>query len=336
MKRLFQRQGRGRGHQRRELECLYCGKMELVEGRDEASYTLQGCRACRARGAPEQQGPELAAVFRQMVVRHQLRHVTGPDRPCAWPELVRRFERLALGSVAAQPRPVAHPCEACYWRAEESDGTIRCALELDRAECGAVALVGERPAVTEAEEAFHALPVAPSSRPRRRRRAAPDQVRLGELGKDLLGNLPPDEAREFLAYVASHSRRDEMGEHYWCDCCAEHEDAEPDDAWYPGAAGEHVYVYTDLGHQVLCTACFSNQASVRCGRCGLFFDRYNEGETLVSDALGYASLFCLACAYPLLYGLDDFSAESREEVAEEIKQHGWRLLDDLADESEDD
>ena len=77
-------------------------------------------------------------------------------------------------------------------------------------------------------------------------------------------------------------------------------------------------------------------ASVRCGRCGLFFDRYSEGETLVLDGLGYAALFCFACAYPLLYGLDDFSTEAREEVAGEIARHGWRLLQDLPDEIEDD
>src|SRR5579885_1838117 len=78
------------------------------------------------------------------------------------------------------------------------------------------------------------------------------------------------------------------------------------------------------------------RARVRCGRCGLFFDRYNEGETLVVDGLGYASLFCFACAYPLLYGLDDFSAEARDEVASEIERHGWRLLRDLPDEVEAD
>jgi hypothetical protein len=329
MKRLFQRQGRGRGHQRRELECLYCGKIELVEAREEAAYTLRGCRTCRTRSETMPGGSDLAAVFRQMIVRHQLRHVTGPDRPCVWPELVRRFERLAAAAVAVQRRPAGVACAACYWRAEEPDGRVRCALELDRLECGSVALPGDRPAVDEAREAFSALPVPPSPRPRRRRRAAPEQVRLGELARDLLANLPPDEAREFLAYVASHGRRDETGERYWCDCCAEHEDAEPDGAWHPGAPGDHVYMYTDLGYQVLCPTCFGNQASVRCGRCGLFFDRYNEGETLVVDALGYASLFCFACAYPLLYGLDDFSPEAREEVAAEIRRHGWRLLEDL-------
>jgi hypothetical protein len=334
MKRLFQRQGRGRGHQRRELECLYCGKMELVDAREESAYTLRGCRACQGRGEATLGGAELAATFRQMIVRHQLRHVTGPDRPCAWPELVRRFERLAVAGAGEQPQPAPHPCEACYWRAEEADGVVGCALELDRAGCGMVAVVGERAAVAEALEAFRALPVAPSARPRRRRRAAPEQVRLGELARDLLSNLPPDEARELLAYVGSHSRSDETGEQYWCDCCADHEDIDPDDAWYPGSAGEHVYLYTDLGYQVLCPSCFGNQASVRCGRCGLFFDRFNEGETLVIDALGYASLFCFACAYPLLYGLDDFSAESRDEVAAEMKRHGWRLLEDLPDDGE--
>ena len=334
MRRLFQRQGRGRGHQRRELECLYCGKLELVEGREEGLYNLRGCSGCRARGGAELQRDGLATVFRQMLVRHQLRHVTGPDRPCAWPELVRRFERLAAATAEQRPAPAPHPCAACYWRAEEGEESIRCALELDRMECGTVAATGERPAIDEAQQAFRALPAPPSPRPRRRRRAAPDQVRLGELARDLLANLPPDEAREFLAYIASHGRRDEEGEVYWCDCCAEHEDAEPDAGWYPGAAGDHVYVYTDLGYQVLCTSCFSNQASVRCGRCGLFFDRRGEGETLVVDALGYASLFCFACAYPLLYGLDDFSAEAREEVTAEINTHGWRLLEDLPDEVE--
>ena len=334
MKRLFQRQGRGRGHQRRELECLYCGKLELVDARDEGAYTLRGCGDCRARGDVEPRLQPLAGVFRQMVVRHQLRHVTGPDRPCAWPELIRRFERLATAAVATQPAPVTHPCAACYWRAEDEQGVVRCALELERDECGSVAVAGERPAIEEAREAFRALPVTASPRPRRRRRAAPDQARLGELARDLLSNLPPDEARELLAYVASHSRREDGGERYWCDCCAEHEDAEPEDAWHAGAAGEHVYVYTDLGYQVLCGACFGNQASVRCGRCGLFFDRHNEGETLVVDALGYASMFCFACAYPLLYGLDDFSADAREEVQAEIKQHGWRLLEDIPDDVE--
>jgi hypothetical protein len=336
MKRLFQRQGRGRGHQRRELECLYCGKLELVDAHDEGSYTLQGCRACRARGEPAPGGSELAAIFRQMVVRHQLRHVTGPDQPCAWPELVRRFERLAIAAADAAPRAAPHPCGACYWRAEGTEGAVRCALELDRERCGTAAVPGERGAVAEAMEAFRALPEAPSARPRRRRRVAPEQARLGELARDLLANQSPDEARELLAYVASHTRRDESGERYWCDCCAEHEDIEPDEAWHAGTAGEHVYVYTDLGYQVLCTNCFNNQASVRCGRCGLFFDRYNEGETLVVDALGYASLFCFACAYPLLYGLDDFSADGRDEVLAEIKRQGWRLLDDLPDDAEDD
>jgi hypothetical protein len=333
MKRLFQRQGRGRGHQRRELECLYCGRLELVEAREERLYTLRGCSNCRLRGAPVPQGQELANVFRQMLVRHQLRHVTGPDRPCAWPELVGRFERLAAAAAEALPQPAPHPCTACYWRAEDDTGEVRCALDLDPTECGAVAVPGERPAVAEAQEAFRALPIPPSPRPRRRR-PPPEQVRLGELTRDLLATLPPDEARELLVYIASHSRRTEEGERYWCDCCAEHEDAGPDTAWHPGSAGEHAYVYTDLGYQVLCPTCFNNQASVRCGRCGLFFDRYNEGETLVVDALGYASLFCFACAYPLLYGLDDFSPEAREEVLAEIKRHGWRLLEDLPDETE--
>jgi hypothetical protein len=335
MKRLFQRQGRGRGHQRRELECLYCGKLELVDAREEAAYDRRGCTTCLGGGDALAQGDALAAIFRQMLVRHQLRHVTGPDRPCAWPELVRRFERLGVASAAAHPLPAPHPCGDCYWRAEETDG-VRCAVGLDRGACGAVAVVGERPAVDDAQQAFRALPAPPSPRPRRRRRAAPDQVRLGDLARDLLSNLPPDEAREFLAYVSSHVRRDERSERYWCDCCAEHEDAEPDGGWHPGAAGEHVYVFTDVGFQVLCAACFGNQASVRCGRCGLFFDRYSEGETLVLDGLGYAALFCFACAYPLLYGLDDFSTEAREEVAGEIARHGWRLLQDLPDEIEDD
>ena len=92
----------------------------------------------------------------------------------------------------------------------------------------------------------------------------------------------------------------------------------------------------DRSGQLLCPTCFGNQASVRCGRCGLFFDRYNEGETLVVDNLGYAWLFCFACAYPLLYGLHDFSTEAREEVAAEINKHGWRLLRDLPDEVEAD
>ena len=334
MKRLFQRQGHGRGHQRRELECLYCGKLELVEAHDEGAYTVTGCRDCRARADDDVRTQPLAGVFRQMVVRHQLRHVTGPDRPCAWPELVRRFERLATVRAAAEPREAPHLCAECYWRANGEGGPVRCALELDRARCGTVAVQGHRPAIDEAREAFRALPVTPSSRPRRRRRAAPEQARLGELARDLLANLPPDEARELLAYLASHTRRDPDGERYWCDCCAEHEDVEPDDGWHEGAAGDHVYVFTDLGYQVLCPACFGNQASVRCGRCGLFFDRYSEGETLVVDGLGYASLFCFACAYPLLYGLDDFSAEAREEVTEEISRHGWRLLEDLPDEVE--
>ena len=39
-------------------------------------------------------------------------------------------------------------------------------------------------------------------------------------------------------------------------------------------------------------------------------------------------------AYPLLYGLDDFSADAREEVQAEIKQHGWRLLEDIPDDVE--
>jgi len=266
-------------------------------------------------------------------VRHQLRHVTGPDRPCSWPELVRRFERLAKLSADLRPQAAPHPCATCYWRAED-EGVVRCALELERVECGAVAVAGERPAVDEAHQAFRALPAPPTTRPRRRRRPPPEPVRLGELARDLLSNLPPDEARELLAYIASHSRHEDGTERYWCDCCAEHEDAEPDGGWHPGAAGEHVYVYTDLGHQVLCPACFGNQASVRCGRCGLFFDRYSEGETLVADTLGYASLFCFACAYPLLYGLDDFSAEAREEVTSELNRHGWRLLEDLPDEAE--
>jgi hypothetical protein len=126
----------------------------------------------------------------------------------------------------------------------------------------------------------------------------------------------------------------DRGDEYWCDCCAEHEDADHESGWHAGAAGDHVYVYTDMGHQVLCPTCFGNQASVRCGRCGMFFDRYNEGETLVVDAMGYASLFCFACAYPLLYGLDDFSAPAREEVSQEIARHGWRLLEHLPDEAE--
>jgi hypothetical protein len=335
MKRLFQRQGRGRGHQRRELECLYCGKLELVDAREEAAYDRRGCTTCRGGGEAAAEGEALASVFRQMLVRHQLRHVTGPDRPCAWPELVRRFERLAAASAEARPQPAPHPCAACYWRTEEGD-VAHCALGLSRDSCGSTAVAGERPAVDEAQQAFRALPAPPSPRPRRRRRTAPDQVRLGDLARDLLGNLPPDEAREFLAYLSSHGRRDERGERYWCDCCAEHEDAEPDDGWHEGAAGDHVYVFTDLGYQVLCPACFGNQASVRCGRCGLFFDRYSEGETLVVDGLGYASLFCFACAYPLLYGLDDFSTEAREEVAAEINRHGWRLLRDLPDEVEAD
>jgi hypothetical protein len=160
-------------------------------------------------------------------------------------------------------------------------------------------------------------------------------VKLGELARDLLANLPPDETRELLAYVASHARRDERGERYWCDCCAEHEDPDPDGGWHAGSAGDHVYVFTDLGYQVLCPTCFGTQSSVRCGRCGLFFDRFTEGETLVADGLGYAALFCFACAYPLLYGLDDFSTEGREEVAGEISRHGWRLLQDLPEESDD-
>ncbi|HLI26841.1 MAG TPA: hypothetical protein VKZ60_07220 [Chloroflexota bacterium] len=334
MKRLFQRQGRGRGHPRRELECLYCGKIELVEARDEGLFTRHGCGACRARGAGSQHHADLAALFRQMLVRHQLKHVTGPDYPCSWPDLARRFERLAGLVAASAPRPAPHPCEHCYWRAEGPEGTLRCALHLTPDSCGQVAVPGERPAIAEAQQAFRALPTPAIERPRRRRRPAPEQVRLGELARDLLANLPPDEAREFLAYIASHSRRDEHGERYWCDCCAEHEDATADSAWHPGAAGEHVYVYTDLGYQVLCPECFGNQASVRCGRCGLFFDRYSEGETLVVDALGYASLFCFACAYPLLYGLDDFSADAREEILAEIKRHGWRLLEDLPDDPE--
>ena len=61
-----------------------------------------------------------------------------------------------------------------------------------------------------------------------------------------------------------------------------------------------------------------------------------SGRPPVVDALGYASLFCFACAYPLLYGLDDFSAEAREEVTTEITRHGWRLLEDLPDDDEDD
>lgn len=334
MKRLFQRQGRGRGHQRRELECLYCGKLELVDLREEGAYTLAGCSGCRSGEERDLSGEGLAAVFRQMLVRHQLRHVTGPDRPCAWPELVRRFERLAAAAADLRPQPAPHPCAECYWRADDADDA-HCALELERTQCGGVALTGARPAVDEAHQAFRALPAPPSPRPRRRRRAAPDQVRLGELARDLLANLPPDEAREFVAYVASHGRHHDGGEQYWCDCCAEHEDAEPDNGWHAGGPGEHVYVYTDLGYQVLCGACFSNQASVRCGRCGLFFDRYNEGETLVVDGLGYASLFCFACAYPLLYGLDDFSTEAREEVKTELSRHGWRLLEDVPEEDDE-
>src|SRR5215216_855184 len=148
MKRLFQRQSRGRGHQRRELECLYCGKLELVDAREEAAYDRRGCTTCRGGGDALAQGDALAATFRQMIVRHQLRHVTGPDRPCAWPELVRRFERLAVAGAGAQPQPAPHPCEACYWRAEEeADGVVGCALELDRAGCGTLAVVGERAAV---------------------------------------------------------------------------------------------------------------------------------------------------------------------------------------------
>src|SRR5919199_6959457 len=122
MKRLFQRQGRGRGHQRRELECLYCGKLELVDAREEGAYTLSGCGDCRARGDGEPRLQPLAGVFRQMVVRHQLRHVTGPDRPCAWPELVRRFERLATVRAAAEPREAPHLCAECYWRANGEGG----------------------------------------------------------------------------------------------------------------------------------------------------------------------------------------------------------------------
>jgi hypothetical protein len=211
---------------------------------------------------------------------------------------------------------------------------VRCALGLDREACGVVAVAAERAAIDEAQRAFRALPAAASPRLRRRRRPAPEQVQLGELARDLLGNLPGDEGREFLAYVAGHGRRAEHGDQFWCDCCAEHEESEAEGAWHDGTPGEHVYVYTDIGHQVLCDACFGNQASVRCGRCGMFFDRFNEGETLVADAMGYASLFCFACAYPLLYGLDDFNSAAREEVQREIAGHGWRVLEHLPDEPE--
>src|ERR687892_728812 len=115
MKRLFQRQGRGRGHQRRELECLYCGKLELVDAREEAAYDRRGCTTCGGGGEAPAEGEALASVFRQMLVRHQLRHVTGPDRPCAWPELVRRFERLTVAAAADLPEPAGPACAACYW-----------------------------------------------------------------------------------------------------------------------------------------------------------------------------------------------------------------------------
>src|SRR3954471_1487652 len=152
MKRLFQRQGRGRGHQRRELECLYCGKLELVDAREEAAFDRSGCSGCRGGAAATEHGEALGAVFRQMLVRHQLRHVTGPDRPCAWPELVRRFERLAAAAAEEQPAAAPHPCAACYWRTDEGEG-VRCALGLERTSCGNVAVPSDRAAVDEAQHA---------------------------------------------------------------------------------------------------------------------------------------------------------------------------------------
>ena len=125
MKRLFQRQGRGRGHQRRELECLYCGKLELVDAREEAAYDRRGCTTCprRRRCARASRRPRRHLSPDARASSASTRHGARP--PGAWPELVRRFERL--GAAAPPPtRPAPHPCGDCYWRAEETDG-VRCA-----------------------------------------------------------------------------------------------------------------------------------------------------------------------------------------------------------------